>query len=197
MKIKNKNYDEKKDYGLESWKNSTISKIYPFLKDGLFHRTSIDGYQGIKRSRKILSNSGRFPYTYPQSKHSFGSSKSYISLFDFSSAQYRDIISIHHTWGGFFFDQDPVTIVLRLNKKPLSKKLIPNDQAKLDNPENKGYIPYLEAWYPGAIPFSVIIGLIISFEVEIDKPPFFQEFPVKEIDKFENVINDIKKQYSS
>lgn len=197
MKIKNDNHSDEKDYELESWKNSSVSKIYPFLRDGLFHRTSIDGYQGIKRSRKILSNSGLFPYTYPQSKYSFGSSKSYISLFDFSSAQFREIISIHHTWGGFFFDQDPVTVVLRLNKKSLSKKLIPNNDAKLDNLENKGYIPYVEAWYPGAIPFSVIMGLIISFENGIDKPPFFQEFSLKEINKFENIINNIKNQYSS
>lgn len=197
MKRKNDHDNDIKNYELESWKNSTVSKIYSFLKNGLFHRTSINGYRGIKRSGKILPNSGQFPYTYPQSKYYFGTSKSYVSLFDFSSAQYRELITIHHTWGGFFYDQKPVTIVLRLNKRLLSGKLIPNSIAKLDNPENKGYIPYVEAWYPEAIPFSAIIGLIISFEVEIDKPPFFQEFPVKEIDEFENKINEINNQYSA
>lgn len=181
-------------YEQESWKNSTVSKIYPFLKGGLFHRTSIEGYRGIKKSGKILSNNGQFPYTYPQSRFYFASSKSYISLFDFSSVRYQDLISIHHTWGGFFFDQNPVTIVLRLDKEQLSDKLIPNSAAKTDNPERRGYIPYIETWYPEAIPFNAIIGLIISFEVGTTKPSFFQEFSSEDIDAFENTIDEIDRQ---
>ncbi len=163
-----KNRKDIEDYEQESWNNSTVSKIYPFLKD-----------------------------TYPQSKFYFASFKSYVSLFDFSAAQYKQLISIHHTWGGFFFDQKPITIVLRLSKEELLDKLIPNSAAKLDNPEKKGYIPYVEAWYPEPIPFNAILGLIISFDVGGDDLPFFQEFAMKDIDDFENIINDIDKRYSA
>ncbi len=178
------------EHDIESWEVSIISKIYPLLKGGIFHRTNIEGYRGIKNSGKILPNVGQFPYTYPQSEFYFASSRGYVPLFDFTSVRDRDCISIHDTWGGFFFDQEPITIVLRLSKEYLVDKLIPNDSApKLGNPEYKGYIPYVEAWYPEPIPFEAIGGLIISLSLGLNKSPIFHEFATTEIDNFELTIN--------
>lgn len=182
-------YEGLEDHEIESWEESAIACIYPLLRGGLFHRTNIEGYRGIMSSRMISPNTGQFPYTYPQSEYYFASSRGYVSLFDFRYASDRDCISIHHTWGSIFFDQKPITIVLRLNKDYLTDKLIPNDSApKLGNPEYKGYIPYIEAWYPELIPIEAIEGLIISFSQGLDKPPFFQEYSIDEIGDFEFAI---------
>ena len=183
-------YDGLEEHEIESWEQSAISLIYPMLKGGLFHRTSREVYRGIKISEKISPNTGQFPVTYPQSKYYFASFRGYVSLFDFRSASDRHCISIHHTWGSFFFDQEPITIILRLNKDYLLDKLIPNDSApKLGNPKYKGYIPYIEAWYPEPIPFGAIDGLIISLSQGLEKPPIFQEFSIDEIDDFDLAID--------
>ncbi len=189
-------YGGLEEHEIQSWEVSTISKIYPLLKGGIFHRTSIEGYRGIKNSGKISPNVGQFRYTYPQSEFYFAFYRGYVSLFDFTSVRDRDCISIHHTWGGFFFDQKPITIVLRLSKEYLFDKLIPNDSApKLGNPEYKGYLPYVEAWYPELIPFKAIEGLIISLSQGFNKSPIFQEFSTAEIDNFELRINKIEERW--
>lgn len=180
---------------IESWETNPISKIYPLLKGGIFHRTSISGYKGIKERGKIIPNQGEFLYTYPQSKTYFASSKGYVCLFDFTTASDYQCISICDTWSGFFFDQEPFTIVLRLSKTYLVDKLIPNTSApKLGDPEYKGYIPYIESWYPEPIPYEAIEGLIISKWLGFDESPIFKEFSTSEIDEAELIINAIQEE---
>lgn len=184
-----------KKHEIESWEASAISKIYPLLKGSICHRTSIEGYRGIKDSGFIYPNTGQYPYTYPQSKVYFASSKGYVSLFDFTSVLDRDCISNHHTWGKFFFDQEPVTIVLRLNEEHLVDRIPNNLAPKSGNAEYKGYIPYVEAWYPGPIPFGAINRLIISRWSGRDELPFFIEFSIEEIEDFEHEIGIIEKRW--
>jgi hypothetical protein len=180
------------EHEIESWQQSEISKIYPLLRGGLFHRTSIEGYRGIRSSGQIFPNRGQFPFTYPQSKHYLAFSKGYVSLFDFGSIRDQDCISIHHTWGQFFFDQKPITIILRLNRDSLSQ-LIPNNSApKRSAPDYRSYIPYVEAWYPEAIPVEAIDSFIVVMYRGPYKDPLFKEFTREEIDQFEELINEIE-----
>jgi hypothetical protein len=178
---------------IESWQESEISKIYPLLRGGLFHRTSIEGYRGIRSSGQIFPNRGQFPFTYPKSKSFLAFSRGYVSLFDFGSVRGQDCISIYRTWRPFFFDQKPATIILRLNRDSLSQRLIPNSCApKLGAPDYKGHIPYVEAWYPESIPFEAVDGFIVTIYRGPGNAPFFEEFTKAEVDQFEKLIDEIE-----
>lgn len=191
--MKDIDYKGLEDYEIQSWRHSTISKIYPKLRGGLFHRTNISGYRGIKKSGNILPNRGLFPFSYPQSETYFAFSRGYISLFDFELASDRDCISIHHTWDHFFFDGKPITIVFRLNRDYLSQKLIPNSSgSKWGEPNHRSYIPYVEAWYPEPIPFNVIDDFIIVVYRGLDTAPLFLEFTNNEISIFEKKVEEIE-----
>ena len=191
--MKNIDYKGLEEHEIESWRESTISKIYPKLRGGLFHRTNIEGYRGIRKSGKILANQGQFPFSYPQSKTYLAFSRGHISLFDFGSVRDRDCISIHHTWGQFFFDQKPITIVFRLNRGYLLKKLIANSSApKPGDPGYRSYIPYIEGWYPEPIPFAAIDGFIVVRHQGFDKDPLFLEVTKSDITLFEKAIGEIE-----
>lgn len=172
---------------IDKWKDSAASRLYPILKGGLYHRTSVKNYFGIKQDGYIYPNTGQYDCTYPQSKVYYGYSKGFISLFDFANATLKECIIMHHAWNQFFFDQDPVTIVLKLNRDDLSYKLIPNSSAPRERPFYKGHIHYVEAWYPEPIKFSSIEEFCISFY--LDGSPKFIIFEKTIIDEFENVLS--------
>jgi hypothetical protein len=164
-----------------------VYSLMPLLKKNIFHRTNINGFKGIRQSGYILPNSGQFPSSYPQSKSYFGPSMGYICLFDFESSREEDYRINHHIWGMFFADQKPVTIVLKLNRHDLQDKLFPNSVApKLGEENYKGFISFVEAWYPEAIPVSAIEGYIVtyyeSFEIK------FIEFSKDESQEFDDFI---------
>jgi hypothetical protein len=190
------NYEGLEEHEIESWEDHPISNIYPFLRGDLFHRTNFEGYRGIREAKQILPNTGQFPYTYPQSEFSYGANIGGVSLFDFTSASDRDCISIHLTWGGFFFDQKPATIVFRMDKEFLSQKLISNSDApKLSDPQYKGYIPFIEAWYPEPIPFDAIVGIIISMDRGFGKLPIIEEYSMAEIKDVDLLIDNLDRQW--
>lgn len=146
------------------------------------------GYRGIRKSGYILPNKGLFPFRYPQTPNYFGYSKGYVSLFDFGPARDRDCIAIHHTWGQFFFDHKPITTALRLNRDVLSDKLIPSTAApKLGDKDYKGRIPYVEAWYPEAIPFSVIDSFMVV-RLGAEREVHVEEFDKERIVEFEELL---------
>jgi hypothetical protein len=133
------------------------------LRDGVFHRTHVEGYRGIRKCGQILPNDGTLPLSYPQSNVYYGYSKGYICLFDFESAREEDYRANHHMWAQFFYDGKPVTIVLKLNRQKLAAKLIPNSSRP--RPGETGYKPaiaYVEAWYPNPIPLSSVDGAIVT-----------------------------------
>jgi len=195
--MNNINYEGLREDEIESWEASEISKIYPKLLGGLFHRTNIEGYRGIRKHGRILPNQGQFPFTYPQSKISLAFSKGYTSLFDFGSVRDRDCISNHHNWGGFFFDQKPITIILCLNRGALSKKLIASSSVpKLGEPGYIFRIPYVEAWYPEPIPFGAIDGVIFTIHHGFGEGPLLFEFAKREMDLFEKIIDEIQNAWN-
>jgi hypothetical protein len=177
------------EHELESFRESGVYEVFPLLRRGLLHRTSIKGYWGIKESGFILPNRGQFSYSYPQSKSYYGPTRGYVCLFDFESASEEECILVHDTWGGFFSDHKPATIVLRLNRERLGNNLILNSAApKLEHEEYKGYIPFVEAWYPKPVPIAAIDGYIITFWDSKAFKTRFEEYPVERVHEFENII---------
>jgi len=181
---------------IESWQRGGLSKIYPLLRGGLFHRTSIEGYRGIRRSGQISPNRGQFPFTYALSEHCYGFSKDYVCLFDFGSVSDLKVISIQHIWGQFFFDQKPFTIVFRLNRDSLSEKLIPSSAApKPGAPEYKSRIAYIEAWYPEPIPFEAIDGFLVIQDLGLRQDLICVEFAQEEVHRLDELIDEIEQSW--
>jgi hypothetical protein len=193
------------DYGdldegdIEVWQSSSVSKIYQRLRGGLFHCTSLDGCEGIRRFQRISPNSGQFPYTYPQSKYYWAGKSGYVSLFDFGPTTDQECIREHGKWAKFFLSRKPVAVVVRLNRKMLSEKLIPNTAGpQRGEPFHACYIPCVEAWYPEEIPFGAIDGFIIVQRRGGDEDPLFEEFGRDEVDQFERrLIHVLLDQASS
>lgn len=187
--------DEQKQiekYQLESFSQSNVYSLFPLLRTGIFHRTGIEGYRGIRQLGHILPNKGQFPYSYPQSKFYYGPSKGYVCLFDFESAAEKDCIAIHHTWGHFFSDHQPATVALRLNRQILGSELLPNSAApKLGTEGYKSYIPYIEAWYPRPIPLAAVDGYILIVGGVRSRGLLFQEFTKRQIEQFEEMLSFI------
>ena len=186
------------EHEIQSFRESGVFKLFPKLRKGLLHRTSIEGYRGIRQAGYIFPNQGQFPYSYPQSKFYYSHSKGYVCLFDFESAEEEDCIAIHLTWGHFFSDHKPATVVLRLNRQVLGNDLIPNSAApKLGSQDFKSYIPYVEAWHPKPVPVSAIDGYIITMWNSRTFETMFYEFSKEEVEKFEETLNVIEETWRS
>lgn len=184
------------EYEIESFRQSGLMNLFPLLRSGILHRTGIQGYRGIQREGHIIANQGQYPYSYPQSRTYFAHSKGYISLFDFESAEEEDCISIHHTWGHFFCDHKPVTIVLRLDREALKPDLIPNSAApRLGCDGYKGYIPYVEVWFPKPIPVSAVESYIITFEDRRVPEFIFEEFTSERFEEFKETLSQIEEMW--
>ena len=178
-------------YQIETFRSSPIYLLMPHLKKGLLHCTSIEGYKGIRQDENIRPNIGQFPYSYPQSKSYFGSN-GYICLFDFESVLEEDYRKNHKIWEDFIYSRSiskVFTIILRLNREFLSKKLIPNSAApKPGEKEYKPKIGFVEVWYPEAIPLSAIDSYIFTlWDSELRKIEFC-EYPKDNLQDFEEFI---------
>jgi len=177
------------EHDLESFRQSGVYEIFPLLRKGILHRTNPKSYWGIKESGFIIPNQGQFPYTYPQSKVYYAHSKGYVCLFDFESVSEEECIFIYHTWGGFFSDQKPFTVVVRLNREILADELIPNSAGPKSGQEDyKSYIPFIEVWYPKPVPISAIDGYMITFWDSEAFQTRCIEYSKKQVEEFEVML---------
>jgi hypothetical protein len=161
---------------MKSFIASTVYPLMPRLRKGLFHRTHLNGFKGIRNCGRILPNDGSLPVSYPQSSIYYGFSRGYVCLFDFESAREKDYCANHQMWAHFFHDGKPITIILKLNRQKLAPKLIPN--ASRPKPGNVGYKPaiaYVEAWYPEPIPLSYVDGALVTC-LSPERDLVFKEF---------------------
>ncbi|MCD4791134.1 MAG: hypothetical protein K8R37_14155 [Bacteroidales bacterium] len=184
---------EIKEYQIQSFRKSTIYPLMTQLIKGVLHRTSIDGYKGIRQTGNILPNKGNFPFSYPQSISYYGFSMGYICLFDFESARDDDYRGNHHIWADFFYDHKPITIILRLNRQKLSDKLIPNSVRP--KPVETDYVPaiaYVEAWYPEAISVSAIDSYIVTWLDSETRNLIFHEYSKDMVEELDELIDSIK-----
>ena len=183
---------------IESFRVSNVFPFFSKLRTGIFHTTSLEGYEGIRDSGYIVANRGQFPCRYPQSKVYWGPSMGYVCLFDFESATEEQCILNHHNWTQFFADHEPATVLLKLDRKALTD-LIPNSaRPKLGTPQYKGAIAYVEAWSPTPIPFSAIE----TFTITIAAGPYgeinyWEEFPSEALSTFDRLVALIKQASAS
>jgi|GEM_PF-1930749 len=179
---------------IKAFQESYVYPLMPLLKNGVFHVTSIKGFRRIQQCDFIIPNKGQFHCKHPQTKHYYGYSKGYICLFDFESSNEQDYITNYLTWQHFFGDYEPFTIVLKLSRQKLADKLIPNSNPpqKVSEPEYKGFIPFVECWYPEKIPFSAIDSFIV---VSTNREKYvyeFEEFSKDEIAKLNQKLKPVE-----
>lgn len=180
---------------IQEYKENDIYPIMPLLRKGVLHRTGLAGFKGIQESGYIFPNDkGQFPFSYSQSEVYFGQSKGYICLFDFESSKEEDYRINLDTWEQFFFDHQPVTIVLKLSREKLARKLIPNSaaHASIYDPNYKGYIPFVECWFPEPIPSSFIDSYILIRPNSKKDKHKAQEFPKAKIASLNKKLQPIE-----
>jgi hypothetical protein len=187
---------EIEEHDIQSFRESSVYPLMPLLRKGILHRTSIEGYKGICQSGYIMPNKGQFPFSYPQSKIYYGHSMGYICLFDFESSREEDYRINHHTWAKFIRDHEPVTIIFRLNREKLGDKLLPNSHPpKLGEEGHKAFIPFVEVWYPEAIPLSSVDSYIITWWNSESHEIVFQEFSNERFQEFDETIRAIEEMW--
>jgi len=134
--------------------------ILPLLKGHVFHVTTEEGYQGIMKDGMVKNNRNcEFPYSYGQSKNSYGRKRGYVCLFDLRDAS-DEIIKESLRKFSFLNPEkaldNPFFLILSEEAYP---HLILEDQARRDNPYQMR-VPYIECWYPGHIPIDKIERVI-------------------------------------
>jgi hypothetical protein len=89
--------------------SSSLAPLFPELRKGIWHTTSIPGLLGIWRDGQVSPNEGQFPYTYPQTSTSFGLLNGLVSLFDFGSRPEEECVTQCYKWLVFFECHQPLT----------------------------------------------------------------------------------------
>jgi hypothetical protein len=182
------------EYEIRNFYDSFIIPLFPLLRQGIYHRTSIESYRGIRKDGYIIPNDGRFSFTYPQSEHSYAFANGFVSLFDFESVTIEHCILIQSTWMDFFVDFTPATILLKLDRRKLKEKLIPNEAApKPGSKDYRVFIPYVEVWYPEPIPLSVIQNYIVVLS-RWPNELTFEVFDNDRVTEFKDAVSKIEKQ---
>lgn len=141
----------------------SLPEWFSILRKDICHRTGLEGLKNIMDTGGIRPNDGTFPDTYPQSKQSYARVHHYVSLFDFKTQTDDECLSQIHNWYRFFFDRQPVTIVILLERKFLAPKLISNEKAVQDTKgtHNPIFLPFVEVFYPEPIPCDAVTGYLI------------------------------------
>jgi hypothetical protein len=166
--------------------NPEWRRIYSFLRRGYWHVTNPKSWEDIRKSRAIQPNlGGRYtarwgsPGTCVEptlTDRSYAYIHKCVALFDFVYPSENEVI---HQWGNAWdvlTDQGASTILIRLDRRRLRSKIIPNREGrKIVDDRAFGCIPYCEVWYPDEIPTTFVIGV---YEVP---PPAGFEFKPKPI----------------
>jgi len=139
-------------------------RFFPSLRHEICHCTDLNGLEGILKRKAVLPNIGDLVSNYEKSKNSVSHKYSWISLFDFGNCSDDNINMMEHVWGRFFFDRQPVTIVIVFERSKLSKHLVNNEWAhkKIGYGANKLlFIPHVEVWHKGEISTSAIKSILV------------------------------------
>lgn len=145
-----------------------LADLFPSLRVGLLHTTSLAACLGILEGGSIFPNTGQFPPTYPQSENSYAWFKGCVSLFDFETPSEEDCLEEAVKWLQFFCAR-PCRVVIHLDRRPLESKLIPNSSARAETGFGTMWIPQVEVWYPEPIPLSAARRLILVVGGEDDR----------------------------
>jgi hypothetical protein len=147
----------------DEYKDPWRDEIIDIVRNGLWLSTTCEGFLGIVDKGLILPSSlEREPFSYPQTKNSYAAFKGYVAVFDFRAATDEQICDHYDMkWDGFFPMHSGLTIVLRLNRTQLKRKLIPNNRAQEEVGNKKVWIPYVEAWHPEPISVKAVCGALV------------------------------------
>lgn len=157
---------------------SSIAKVFPHLRDGIWHVTSPKGMLAILDSGVILPSSRSRPFTFPQTGNSYGLERGYVCLFDFGVLDEPQYVDFYSRWSTFFFIHRPFTVAVELDRAALGDRLIPNARAHADVGYDKVWIPHVEAWHSGPIQLQTARSCILIagqvdprfVRIEIDDP---------------------------
>ena len=149
-------------FDTSSEENELKEVILPVSIGKVFHVTSHEAFQGIKRDWIIKHNkNNEFKYSFSQSKNSYGRNRGYVCLFDLRNKS--DQI-IEDALGKLFF-LDPfhppknksIFLILKYKLYPL---LIDYKQATEEIGYGEIKIPHVECWYPTNISLDDIDEII-------------------------------------
>ncbi|MBU0478184.1 hypothetical protein KKC91_06420 [bacterium] len=142
--------------------------ILPFLKGNVFHVTTLESFEGIKKENKIVNNKDKsFSFSYPQSENSHGRKQGWICLFDLrtvTNEQIDESLLRYYFLNPVSASDSPIFLIL---SKELYPELIPYTYAQKQQAQDM-WIPYVECWYPQDILLKNI-KRIIELEVRREK----------------------------
>lgn len=129
------------------------TELLPLLRDRVFHVTKASKYWQIRRDGFVRSNhDGRFPFTYPQSRRSYGRCHGMVSLFDLRGKSDEEVSS---TLDKFYFLRPtralPAFLVL---SEAACARLVPPPPSMRELEYKFLWIPESEVFYPGDIPLT-------------------------------------------
>jgi hypothetical protein len=138
------------------------SRLMPRLRNRVFHVTTPEGYEGIRRDGRITSNvDGKFPMTCSQSEMSYFRKKGCVSLIDLrnaSEAELADGLCKYYFLHPFTSNRS-VFLILKPTCDP---DLISWEISKEDEGLRAMIVPYIEAGYSNFIPIDLIESVIIT-----------------------------------
>jgi hypothetical protein len=145
------------------------TELLPRLRHQVFHVTSSDRRDRIIQAGAIRSNRDEsFPFTYPQSRISYGRARGYVCLFDLRTATDDEV---SHSLDCYYFldpySSDRVDPTFFLLDPAAYPKLIPCSVAKAARSEEM-WIPHTEAWFPSDLPLHAVEKIL---DVEVDRGP--------------------------
>lgn len=172
-------YNRREEPQYAAWKaDSRWQRICRFLRRGLWHVTSIEGWDGIQASGEVRPNTNnKYSMSYPQAKMSLGYNHSYTALFDFVTPGEEAVIRCWDRAKSFLCPM-LCRVLLQFDRQCLQSKLIQNCAGY--DPEKRlhrdvsgnplGFIPHIEVWYPEPISTNAICeAYLISNECDWDE----------------------------
>ncbi len=168
-------------------------KLFHSVRDGYVHVTSKNNFLKIIESKHIINNKNE-NFTYPQSENSLCYLLGGVSLFDFEIPDeylFRNVIVDH--FSEFFTVHEPITIVIKLLKDDLVRKILFAEELKAKNEKlYKILIPNVEVCYLGNIHINNIeeAFMICAYDRDIYVKITRKQFTCIDIQKFEQKIKN-------
>lgn len=135
------------------------SELLVYLRENIFHVTTMKAYESIQRDRFIFGNQeGKYPI-YTGSQKSFGRYQGWICLFDLRGRNDKEIeeaLECYYFLGPRWFmeyslDYTELKLVYLLLSPQCYEHLKPNEIARTSWNDGSGYtqyIPKVECWFP-------------------------------------------------
>jgi hypothetical protein len=138
--------------------------ILPLLRGRVFHVTKEENFADIRRSGWIYSQQqARLVFTPQQLENSYGCKRGYVSLYDLRNSSDAEITEalIRH-WFFRITDKESTQVYLIVAESAWSS-LISWKRASQEVGGKEFFIPFVEVWYPGDVPFQLVDeSLVIS-----------------------------------